>query len=56
MADLAIWMAGHVSVPLYSTLNAEGARHVLIHSEAKLLFISVEHLRRKWQSKNEIAH
>lgn len=39
IADLAIWMAGHVSVPLYSTLNAEGARHVLIHSEAKLLFI-----------------
>ncbi|GAC1373674.1 MAG: AMP-binding protein [Aquirhabdus sp.] len=39
MADLAIWMAGHVSVPLYSTLNAEGAKHVLIHSEAKLLFV-----------------
>jgi long-chain acyl-CoA synthetase len=39
MADLAIWMAGHVSVPLYSTLNAEGAKHVLIHSETKLLFV-----------------
>jgi long-chain acyl-CoA synthetase len=39
LADLAIWMAGHVSVPLYSTLNADNAWHVLIHSEAKLLFI-----------------
>lgn len=39
MADLAIWLAGHVSVPLYSTLNAEGATYVLEHSEAKLLFI-----------------
>ncbi|MBC7750211.1 MAG: AMP-binding protein [Candidatus Saccharibacteria bacterium] len=39
MADLAIWMAGHVSVPLYSTLNVDNAWHVLIHSEAKLLFI-----------------
>ena len=39
MADLAIWMAGYVSVPLYPTLNAEGATYVLNHSEAKLLFI-----------------
>lgn len=39
IADLAIWMAGHVSVPLYPTLNAEGANYVLEHSEAKLLFI-----------------
>ncbi len=39
MADLAIWMAGHVSVPLYSTLTYETAQHVLFHSEAKLLFI-----------------
>ena len=39
MADLAIWMAGHVSVPLYSTLSVDRANHVLIHSEAKLLFI-----------------
>lgn len=39
MADLAIWMAGHISVPLYSTLNVDNAKHVLIHSEAKLLFI-----------------
>ena len=39
MADLAIWMAGHVTVPLYPTLNAETASYILEHSEAKLLFV-----------------
>ena len=39
MADLAIWMAGHISVPLYPTLNAETAHYVLGHSEARLLFV-----------------
>lgn len=39
MADLAIWMAGHVSVPLYSTLNADTTKYILEHSDAKLLFL-----------------
>ena len=39
MADLAIWLAGHISVPIYSTLNAEGISYVLEHSETKMLFI-----------------
>lgn len=39
MADLAIWAAGHVSVPLYPTANAETVRYVLEHSEARLLFV-----------------
>jgi long-subunit acyl-CoA synthetase (AMP-forming) len=39
MADLAIWMAGHVSVPLYATLNPDAVRHVIDHSEARLLII-----------------
>jgi long-chain acyl-CoA synthetase len=39
IADLAIWMAGHVSVPLYSTLNAETAQYILKDSEAKLLIL-----------------
>jgi len=39
LADLAIWAAGHVSVPLYPTLNGETAEYVLEHSEAKLLFL-----------------
>jgi long-subunit acyl-CoA synthetase (AMP-forming) len=39
MADLAIWMAGHVSVALFPTLHAETVSYVLEHSEAKLLFV-----------------
>lgn len=39
LADLAIWMAGHTSVPLYPTLTAETIRQILEHSEAKLIFI-----------------
>ena len=38
MADLAIWMAGHVSVPLYPTLSSATARTILEHSESRLLF------------------
>lgn len=39
VADLAIWMAGHVSVPLYPNLTAESVGQVLRHSEAALAFI-----------------
>jgi len=39
MSDLAIWMAGYVSVPLYPTLAAETVRQILTHSEAKACFI-----------------
>ena len=38
MADLAIWMAGHVSVPLYPTLTAASVRSILDHCDARLLF------------------
>ena len=39
MSDLAIWMAGYVSVPLYPTLAADTVRQILTHSEAKACFI-----------------
>ena len=39
MADLAIWMAGHVTVPLYPTLTPDIIQYVLEHSEAKLVFV-----------------
>jgi long-subunit acyl-CoA synthetase (AMP-forming) len=39
IADLAIWMAGHVSVPLYPNLTADSVNHVLTHSEAALVLI-----------------
>ncbi|MEO7954962.1 MAG: AMP-binding protein [Polaromonas sp.] len=39
MSDLAIWMAGHVSVPLYPTLAPDTIAHILSHSEAKACFV-----------------
>ena len=38
MTDLAIWMAGHVSVALFPTLNTETVATILEHSESKLCF------------------
>ncbi|MDH4656889.1 AMP-binding protein [Pseudomonas sp. JS3066] len=39
IADLAIWMAGHISVPLYSTANTDTVGYVLQHAEVRLLFV-----------------
>ncbi|MBB3167040.1 AMP-binding protein [Simiduia aestuariiviva] len=39
MADLAIQMAGMVSVPIYATAGAETIEYVLAHSEAKAVFL-----------------
>ena len=39
MADLAIWMAGHVSVPIYPILTADIVKYTIEHSESKLLFV-----------------
>lgn len=39
MSDLAIWMAGHVSVPLYPTLAPDTIAHILTQSEAKACFV-----------------
>ena len=39
LADLAISMAGHVSVPIYPTFNADALDYILQHSEAKAAFI-----------------
>lgn len=39
IADLAILMAGHISIPLYPNCNADTLRYVLEHSEAKAIFI-----------------
>jgi long-chain acyl-CoA synthetase len=39
LADLAIWMAGHVSVPIYPTFNGDALRYILEHSESKACFI-----------------
>jgi long-chain acyl-CoA synthetase len=39
LADLAIWMAGHVSIPLYPVLTPETIRQIVTHSGAKLAFV-----------------
>lgn len=39
MSDLAIMMAGCVSVPLYPTISADIIEYVLQHSEAKVAFV-----------------
>jgi long-chain acyl-CoA synthetase len=39
LADLAIWMAGHVTVPIYPTLTAETVKQIALHSEARLIFV-----------------
>lgn len=39
MADLAIMMTGHISVPLYATLTAPSIKQILDHSESKAIII-----------------
>ena len=39
MSDLAIMMAGHVSIPIYPTLNADSVNQILIHSDSKGIII-----------------
>ncbi|NVJ66569.1 MAG: AMP-binding protein [Gammaproteobacteria bacterium] len=39
MADLAIMMAGHISVPIYPTAGKDTIATILEHSESELLFV-----------------
>ena len=39
LADLAILMAGYVSVPIYPTFNGEALSYILTHSEARACFV-----------------
>jgi long-chain acyl-CoA synthetase len=39
MADLAIMMAGHISIPLYATLTAPSIQQIIEHSESKAIII-----------------
>jgi long-chain acyl-CoA synthetase len=39
MADMAIWMSGHVSVPVYPSLRAQSVRQILEHCGARACFI-----------------
>jgi long-chain acyl-CoA synthetase len=39
MSDLAIWMAGYASVPIYPNLVAETVRQILEHSQTRLCIV-----------------
>lgn len=39
LADLAIWMAGHVTVPVYPSLRPVSTRRILEHSECRGCFV-----------------
>jgi long-subunit acyl-CoA synthetase (AMP-forming) len=39
IADLAIWFAGHVSVPLYPTIGAETARYIVDCCDVRVMFV-----------------
>jgi long-chain acyl-CoA synthetase len=39
MADLAIWMSGHVSVPIYPSLAGTSVRKILEHSNARACIV-----------------
>lgn len=39
LSDLAIWMAGHVSVPIYPNITSNTLSQILNHSETRLVFV-----------------
>jgi long-chain acyl-CoA synthetase len=39
MSDIAIMMAGHVSIPIYTSLTAKTIKQVLTHSESKAIIV-----------------
>ena len=39
MADLAIWLAGHISVPIYPTVSADTAKYVFEHCDVRVVFV-----------------
>lgn len=39
MADLAIMMNGHISIPIYPTIKAGSINQILVHSESKAIIV-----------------
>ena len=42
ITDLAIFAVGAISVPIYATASRKDVEHILVHSEAKALFVDHE--------------
>ncbi len=47
VVDLAAGMSGMVHVPIYPTISIEEFRYILIHSGAKILFVSDKNLHKQ---------
>ena len=39
LADLAIWMSGHVTVPIYPSMKPQSVRQIMEHSGARACFL-----------------
>lgn len=39
LADAGIWLAGHVTVPLYPTLNSETAKYIIDHADIRIMVL-----------------
>lgn len=50
LSDIAIWMAGYVSVVIYPTLGADTISYILVHCDAKALFLGKLDA---WESQSE---
>ena len=51
MADLAIQMAGHVSIPIYPTASTDTVNKILVHAEVKAVFIG-----KMFSAKKALSH
>jgi len=51
MADLSIFMAGHVSVPLYANITDASIKQILEHSESKAIYRNQSRLRQRQSAK-----
>lgn len=52
LADLAIWMAGHVTVPIYPSMKPQSVRQIMEHSGAKGLLPGRHGLSRSGDLRN----
>ncbi|MEI7505160.1 MAG: AMP-binding protein, partial [Paludibacter sp.] len=49
MLDFAAMQIGAISVPIYPTISQDDYRHILNHTEMKMIFIEGKELRKKLQ-------
>lgn len=47
MLDMAIMQSGYVSIPIYPTISQEDYRHIINHSEMKIIFVDGQEILSK---------